>query len=690
MRWAWRVVGTGLIVLPALPIARWVHAADQGPASWHDNLLMWGMGLAGIAVTALVAGRVTARYRPRSIPRLAPLRPWLPGILALALAGLAAFVARSAFSANPQLIDEVAQLFQARIFASGRLTAPPPSPAESFLFQLTTVTPAGWVSQFPPGQSLLLALGMLVHAEWLVNPLLGAIGVILVYRLARGLYGPRTALPAAFLWAACSWVLFMSASYMNHVGAATFALAAWALLWGPRRLRPIHLAAAGAALAATAATRPLDAVAAAVPIGIWILLRLRIADFGVRSEQPALETSVSRPGTSIRNPQSAIRNHTWGVVLKSVAWMALGTVPIILAWGYLNWRLFGNPLKLGYSALYGPALNLGFHQDPYGQSFTPWVALSNMAVALRRLHLYLYEWPVPALLPFAAWALLSRHRHPSDAILAAGAVAAPLLYFFYWHSGFYLGPRFYYVAIPWLVIGTARAWVWAWARARRWRSSKFATDGALATAAILTLWWGWTGFLPARFQTYRDSFPTLKMHLERELTARGVDRAVVLVPESWGSRVIAGLWALGVPPGLVEAAYRRVDLCDLHFVQRQARAAGVPPSEASRAVSRLDHETSAPVARIPGAPDPSLRLRTDRPLAAECRTELERDLDGFTVYGNLAWRNPVVLDHGIIFARDRHAQNTELLTHYPGWDVWRFAPPPGRPNDIPILTRQGR
>src|SRR5205807_7382748 len=96
----------------------------------------------------------------------------LPWSCALVLVAASAFVAHAAFATNPQLIDGVAQLFQARIFASGRLAAPPPFPSESFLFQLTALTPAGWVSQFPPGQSLLLAVGMLAHVEWLVNPLL--------------------------------------------------------------------------------------------------------------------------------------------------------------------------------------------------------------------------------------------------------------------------------------------------------------------------------------------------------------------------------------------------------------------------------------------------------------------------------------------------------------------------------------
>src|SRR5258705_3463284 len=122
---------------------------------------------------------------------------------------------------------------------------------------------AGWISISPGAHRLMLAIGMLFRAKWLVDPILGGVGVALVSLVARGLYGPKTARIAAVLWALSSWVMFMSASYMNHVTATTLALACWALVWAPRPMpRPPPLAAAGCCLAAVAATRPLDAVAA--------------------------------------------------------------------------------------------------------------------------------------------------------------------------------------------------------------------------------------------------------------------------------------------------------------------------------------------------------------------------------------------------------------------------------------------
>jgi len=43
-----------------------------------------------------------------------------------------------------------------------------------------------------------------------VDPLLGGLGVALVYLVAKGLYGPKTARIAALLWVLSSWVMFMS------------------------------------------------------------------------------------------------------------------------------------------------------------------------------------------------------------------------------------------------------------------------------------------------------------------------------------------------------------------------------------------------------------------------------------------------------------------------------------------------
>lgn len=619
--------------------------------------MSWAIGLAVLLALGAVAGRLATRLRRRGArlsPRLPrPSRGLIVATLAALFAVAAAVTAHLVFAANPHLVDEMAQLLHARAFAAGRLARPAPDLPAPFLLTHTWVTDAGWVSQYPPGQTALFAVGLLAGVEWLVNPLLGGLTTVFVYLAARGLFGAPTALAAALLWVLSPWVLFTSASYLNHVGAAAFSAAAWAAFWGPGRRRPWHAAAAGLALGLVTITRPLDGIAAGLPLIVWIAVR---------------------------------REWRW------VPWIAAGGLPLAAAFCYVNWRLYGGPFTLGYVVLWGEGHGLGFHVDPWGNPYTPAVALSNLAVGLRRLHIHLYEWPIPALLPLAIWGLAARHRRLSNAIVAVGVAAVPLLYFFYWHSGEFLGPRLYYPAAPMLVIATARAWRWAWVRARRARVGLLRWDAALGTVATALVLWGAIGIVPLRWQLYREGLPTMKLHPERTLRDRGVAQALVLVPESWGSRVVATLWDLGIRPGLVERAYRRVDTCTLYQFAREARVAGAGPQQATDALEALLAAALARPDTLPslrGWPDHTLRLEPGRPIPEECWREMRRDLDGFTTYGNLGWRNPLGLHSGLVFARDLRERNGELFARYRGWEVWRFAPPPDRPDTLPMLRPLG-
>ncbi len=636
----WVAIGGALVVLPSLPP---INPAAKGLV-WMPQVESWVLGALVVAVIGLLAGRL-ARHAPAPAwptpsPRLA-----VP-VLAAVLTALALWVMRDVFAGNPHLVDEMAQLLHARALAAGRVALPVPVPAEAFLITHTWVINGLWFSQYPPGETVLLALGLLAHAEWLVNPLLAGLGTICLYYAARGLYGPKTALTAVCLWVAAPWVMFMSGTYLNHVGATTLALATWALIWGPRRHRWWHGALAGLAIAGVAAHRPLDAVAAAVPVMLWIIHR-----------------------------------RAW----RTMVLMAAGGAPILLAWAWFNWRIFGNPFTLGYAILYGEEHGLGFHTDPWGEPYNPWVGLSNMVLAVQRLNIYLYEWPIPALLPLVVWALAGPQRGWRDVLLALGLIAAPILYFFYWHSGFYLGPRFYFAAAPFLIIATARAWRWAWRLARRAPTRWLRADVALAVAAATVLVWGWIQIVPQRVLVYRTGLATMKQHPERELAARGVRQALVLVPESWGSRVMVGLWGLGVSPGMAERAYRHYDTCDLFQLTLLARGAGVDGADVETRLTQDMIFGPPPPPRMESWPDPSIKLRSTPPEV--CQVELRRDLAGFTLYGYLAWRNPVGLDSGIVFARDMFERNDQILRHYPGWEVWRYAPPAGRPDTLPVLVR---
>ena len=182
----------------------------------------------GVAVVAVILLR--GRLKPAALSRAtgAPGNGFLLGLFAGVLA-LDTWIARSVFSGRPLLIDEIVQLFQARIFAGGRLSLPV-APHREFFSMLHLVDTGDKVySQFPPGGPAMLMLGELAHAPWIVGPLCGAISAVLFARLLR--YTDPGAsrvfhVGAAVLFAVAPFGAFMFGSHMNHATAALWLLVA--------------------------------------------------------------------------------------------------------------------------------------------------------------------------------------------------------------------------------------------------------------------------------------------------------------------------------------------------------------------------------------------------------------------------------------------------------------------------------
>ena len=124
--------------------------------------------------------------------------------------------------------DESAWSFQARIFAAGTLTAEAPATVSPG-FEWNLIHRGRWFTQYPPGWPAILALGQLLHIEWLVNPLLGLLLLILTHRLGLELFDEATARAAVALCVLSPYFLFDCVGYLSHTLCAV--LIAAALLW---------------------------------------------------------------------------------------------------------------------------------------------------------------------------------------------------------------------------------------------------------------------------------------------------------------------------------------------------------------------------------------------------------------------------------------------------------------------------
>lgn len=178
---------------------------------------------------------------------------------------------------RPYTMDEAAHLFQARLFAEGRVWAefepemldwviPPLVQQHHF----TTAVERGWVvAKYWPGFSLLLTPFVWLGVPWLLNPLLGGLVLLLIAELTRRLTDSHTASAIALLLAVASPQLVVTAGSYYAMTAHLAANLGFALLL----LEPTPRRAAVAGLLgglAVALHQPLPHVLFAIPWIAWL------------------------------------------------------------------------------------------------------------------------------------------------------------------------------------------------------------------------------------------------------------------------------------------------------------------------------------------------------------------------------------------------------------------------------------
>lgn len=205
--------------------------------------------------------------------------------------GAAALLSRTVFERLPHLEDEVAYLYQAKIFARFQAVAPIPEPRRAYWqpFVVDYSATGSRFGKYTPGWPALLSTGVNLGAPWMVNALLAALTVALIYRLGSEIFNRDTGLIAAALAAFSPMTLLLNASLMGHTAAlfyvTLFIFAYWQLEQGRRAVR--WGIVAGITLGLLAITRPLPALALAVPFIVWSGVRLLKALHRRDTETPA-------------------------------------------------------------------------------------------------------------------------------------------------------------------------------------------------------------------------------------------------------------------------------------------------------------------------------------------------------------------------------------------------------------------
>jgi hypothetical protein len=419
----------------------WRPAFEQLATPWTAIAIIAGGALGGL---------LSRYYRsPGALLAAVPPRvfAWTAFAIALATGIWAHWTIQKGV---PDVPDELGYLHQARTFADGFLAARSP-PISEFHYASWAIHDGGsWYSVFPPGYGALLTVGVLAGVPWLVNPVLGALLVFVIWGIAREVFGgdgvgPRV---AVVIYLGSWFRLLHAGSFMSHPTAALAAGLGVLGIWrGILRGNWPWAAIGGIALAYLGATRQLDAVVATIalaPLLVWAVVR---------------------------------RPSEWRNVLRRTAVAATCAVPLITGYLAYNASLTGDPLlppQQRYMQLKerrGDCFRLGFgpgvgecpitQGTNYGRGgFQLEHARKNTRDRVDAWTRYSFGWAPLAFLPVVALVggaiaggATARRRTLIAGVFATTVVAYGL---FFYHGVTY-GARFYYVALPFVVVLAAAA-----------------------------------------------------------------------------------------------------------------------------------------------------------------------------------------------------------------------------------------
>jgi 4-amino-4-deoxy-L-arabinose transferase-like glycosyltransferase len=319
----------------------------------------------------------------------------------------------------------VAYLFQAKTFAVGRLWVPTPPHSEFFAHEFIVMDAAGrWFSKYPPGWPMILSLGQLAGAPWLVDPICGALALVLLYRLGKEIYRPRVGVLAAVLGLSAPFFLFLSGSFMSHASGLLFTLLmAWAFWRTTRSERPIWPALlAGISFGVLFLIRPFTALPLAAPFAIFAALHI---------------TKKPRDG-----------------IIRFLPTL-VATVPFVAVFLAYN-HVFTGDWFYPPQQLWWPFDKVGFGPDHGPWGFTLVDALNNTSRNLSELLTHAYGWPTFLTLAILLIPFVTRRAQVWDWLFLAAFVGIIAGYALWWADGIMYGPRFYYEGFGFMILLTAR------------------------------------------------------------------------------------------------------------------------------------------------------------------------------------------------------------------------------------------
>jgi len=345
------------------------------------------------------------------------------------------WIALYEYRAEPHIFDATAYFFTAKMYAQGRLWLSPPPASNLFPGPFMVVHDGRWFAQYGPGTSLTLVPGIWLGVPWLTEPLLGTFALLGIGLIAARLYDRKIASLTVVLGTLSPFYSYLAASYMSHT------IALFYLVWGTWALLCLLQGAPGWNL-------PLVTLL----FGMAILTRDEVALMIVTLIVLGLFVLHWRVFKKLK---TGWRKQWWRWLIFGLATLSIILFFVVVRLGY-NQMLTGNALTTPRS-LFFPGDHWGFGKGVgfYGQH-TLAAGFVNLDELLTSLAIDLFGWPFYLTLAFIAVLFLTRRTRATDWILLIITTLVAGAFIGYFYHGIYLGPRYLYETLPFLLILTAR------------------------------------------------------------------------------------------------------------------------------------------------------------------------------------------------------------------------------------------
>jgi len=643
-----KIIALFFIALPFIPVAYFYESGRIKGAGTAFGPYQWFLG---IVITLFVAYAMSLAPINNLVTKLCSKfsliierKLLLPCMICLAV--ILNVCSYFCFEHKPHLIDTIVQFFQAKTFLAGQLKASALKYPEFFTTHNMISDSTGWYSQYPPGHQILLSIGLFLKVPWLVNIILSLITFYFTYKVSLKKYGQRHANLSALLMLVCPFFFFMGSEYMNHVSTlCCISLFLYFYFCWRENTRYSSLFLAAIFMGYGLLIRPLTILAISIPFIFDALF------FAKKNK-----------------------------LLKQVFFvLPVGLVYIILN-GFYNLKMYGDFNLPGYIKLWGSSHNLGFHTNPWGESHTFFIGLRNEITDLSLLNDYLFEWPLPVMMIIGLYLFLSKQIERHEKLFLSSLLSLPLAYLFYWHRDAFLGPRFLYEIIIFLVFFTSSSLIYF---AKKMGQMEIGYKGFFKLVkgrtfyfclCLVALCYSLFISIPSTFAIYKSGMESIKLDLTKRAKQEGIKKGIIFTKVSFGARLYSLLSTNGLSASLTQIAYSNVGHCQLYDLVQEKINGGADNAQFNQKVNALIKQKQILI-KIQGHKDKTVKVVQNSKISNQCRQELVYDTKTpFSVYSGQMYLNDPNFKSDYILAMDMRGRNGLLVDQYKDYPAYIYYP----------------